>query len=326
MQGFWQRRPKNSAEGKSTDSSLQLFFRKVFLAFKKQKGKTGKTTYEDVQTAPLSEAQLLGVSAAPSHYQPAQVGVGSSQSVGKIRDHNEDTIFTFCSILADGNQDLPFGLFIVADGMGGHQHGEVASGTAIRVVADVILNRLFIPLLSLSSETRNEPIHELLESAVREAQYAVTRQAPGGGTTLTAALMLGDKITMVQIGDSRGYFIYPDGRCQAVTQDHSLVRRLIELGQLTEEEASVHPQRNVLYRALGQSEPYKPDINTHQIPCPGYMLLCSDGLWGLVPDDEIFRLITAAPNPSAAAHELVERANLNGGTDNISAIVVQFYI
>ena len=326
MQGFWQRRPKNNNEGKSTDLSLLLFFRKIFLAFKTQKSDSKKTVYEDVQTAPLSEAQLLGVSVAPSHFQPAQVGVGSSQSVGKIRDHNEDTIFTFYSILADGNQDLPFGLFIVADGMGGHQHGEVASGTAIRVVADVILNRLFIPLLSLSSETRNEPIHELLESAVREAQYAVTRQAPGGGTTLTAALMLGDKITLVQIGDSRGYFIYPDGRCQAVTQDHSLVRRLIELGQLTEEEASVHPQRNVLYRALGQAEPYKPDINTHQVPCPGYMLLCSDGLWGLVPEDEIFRLITAAPNPSAAAHELVEIANLNGGTDNISAIVVQFYI
>ena len=326
MRGFWQRNDNKGPEDKSTDSSSRSFFHKIFSVFKTQEVTTNKSVSEDIQTAPLSEAQLIGVSVTPIRYQPVQVGVGSAQSVGKVRDHNEDTLFVFNSILADGGQDLPFGLFIVADGMGGHQHGEIASGTAARVVTDVILNRLYIPLLSPSSENRNEPIHELMESAVREAQYAVTRQAPGGGTTLTAALMMGDKITIVQIGDSRGYFLYPDGRCQAVTQDHSLVRRLIELGQLTEDEAAVHPQRNVLYRALGQAEPFKPDINTHQVPCPGYMLLCSDGLWGLVSDNEIFRIVTSATNPSAAAHELVETANRNGGSDNISAIVVQFYV
>ena len=192
MRGFWQRFKNNTPSNNSTDSPSQSFFQKILSAFRSQKVSTNKSASEDVQTAPLSEAQLLGVSKAPTRYQPVQVGVGSSQSVGKVRDHNEDTLFTFHSILADGGEDLPFGLFIVADGMGGHQHGEVASGTAVRVVADVILNRLYIPLLSLSSDKRNEPIQELMESAIREAQYAVTRQAPGGGTTLTAALMLGD--------------------------------------------------------------------------------------------------------------------------------------
>lgn len=279
---------------------------------------------ENVQTAPLSEDQLQGVSKTLNSYKPTQVVVGCAQSVGMVRDHNEDALFIFNSIFADGGEDLPMGLFMVADGMGGHQHGEVASSSAIRSVAEVILNRMFLPSLVQSSENRNEPLQELIESAVREAQYTVTRRAPGGGTTLTAAILLGDKITVAQIGDSRAYFIHPDGRIQAVTQDHSLVRRLVELGQLTEEEAANHPQRNVLYRAIGQAEPYRPDINTYQVPRPGYVLICSDGLWGLVPESDIFRMITEASNPSAAAHKLVEAANANGGPDNISAIIVQF--
>ena len=296
-----------------------------FLSFiGKKKSPQPAPPSENVQTAPLTEDQLQGVSVTFKSYQPTQVAVGCAQSVGMVRDHNEDALFIFNSIFADGGEDLPMGLFMVADGMGGHQHGEVASSSAIRSVAEVILNRMFLPSLVQSSENRSEPLQELIESAVREAQYSVTRRAPGGGTTLTAAILLGDKITIAQIGDSRAYFIHLDGRIQAVTQDHSLVRRLVELGQLTEEEAAVHPQRNVLYRAIGQAEPYRPDINTYQVPRPGFLLICSDGLWGLVSELDLFRLITNAENPSAAAHKLVEAANANGGPDNISAIVVQF--
>jgi protein phosphatase len=109
-----------------------------------------------------------------------------------------------------------------------------------------------------------------------------------------------------------------------MTQDHSLVRRLQDLGQIDEKEASVHPQRNVLYRALGQSEPFRPDINTHTLPRPGWMLLCSDGLWGSVPDDEIYQIVRSASNPSAACRKLIDAANTAGGPDNISAILVQY--
>lgn len=302
----------------------QGFFSKLLKWLNKdQKGK--KPVPEDIQTRPLSDAQLTGVEQTKIQFHPLQVGVGTAQSTGRLRDNNEDTLFAFTSILADGREDLPFGLFIVSDGMGGHKNGEVASRTAVRVVADVLLSRFFLPKISDISGGSNEPIHELIESAIREAQYAVNRQAPGGGTTLTAALLVGDKLILVHIGDSRAYFLYPDGRVQAVTQDHSFVRRLVELGQLTEDEAAVHPQRNVLYRALGQPEPFKPDINTHEVPRPGFLIICSDGLWGLVPENEIFRLVTSAANPSEAAHQLAEMANLNGGPDNISVIVVQFY-
>jgi serine/threonine protein phosphatase PrpC len=163
-----------------------------------------------------------------------------------------------------------------------------------------------------------------MEQGIVEAQRAVLLNAPGGGTTLTAAMVIGDQITLSHVGDSRAYFIFPDGRIESITQDHSLVRRLQDLGQIDEKEASIHPQRNVLYRALGQREPFRPDIVTLTLPHPGYILLCSDGLWGSVPDMEILRIIYAAENPAVACHNLVEAANQAGGPDNISAILVQY--
>jgi len=108
-----------------------------------------------------------------------------------------------------------------------------------------------------------------------------------------------------------------------LTRDHSLVMRMIELGQLTAEEAQIHPQRNVLYRALGQGDPFAPDVSTSPLPDSGYILLCSDGLWGVVGEDEIVRLISKAPNPHIASQLLVDAANTNGGPDNISAILIR---
>lgn len=278
----------------------------------------------DVRTAPLSEEQLKSVSVRPVQLKPPQLIVGSAQSVGRQRDHNEDALFTLSSVLSDGTTELNFGIFVVADGMGGHEYGEVASGVAIRAMSGYLLKNLYPPYLSLDTGSQGDSLQEIMEKGVFEAQQAVLRNAPGGGTTLTAAFVLGEQVTIAHVGDSRSYFLYPDGRIQVVTQDHSLVRRLVELNQITEEQASVHPRRNVLYRALGQTEPFHPDVNTHLLPHPGYMLLCSDGLWGVVPEPEIFRIITKAPSPSVACHELVEAANAAGGPDNITAVLVQY--
>ena len=112
---------------------------------------------------------------------------------------------------------------------------------------------------------------------------------------------MGDQVTIAHVGDSRAYFIYPDGKMHTITRDHSLVRRLIELGQLTEREAASHPQRNVLYRALGQGEPFEPDVSTHQFPRPGYLLVCSDGLWGVLSDEEILAIIQSSSDPTSLA-------------------------
>ncbi|NTV35357.1 MAG: serine/threonine-protein phosphatase [Anaerolineaceae bacterium] len=294
------------------------YFRKWF-----GKKEPVKSAASDVQTAPLSEEQLKTVSAQIITYHPPQILVGCAQSIGMQRDHNEDTLFVFYSIFADGMNDIPVGIFIVADGMGGHQNGEAASGAAVKAMGGTLVKNLYLQYLGIQ-ETGGQSLMELMEEGVKSAQQSVLRKAPGGGTTLSTALLFGDQLSIAHVGDSRIYFLHPDGRVQILTQDHSLVHRLVELGQISEEEAMVHPQKNVLYRAVGQTDPYKADIHTHQIPRPGHVLLCSDGLWGVVPEADIFKIIKNAANPSAACHQLVEAANNAGGPDNITAILIQY--
>lgn len=248
---------------------------------------------------------------------------GFGQSVGKQRDHNEDALFCLTTMLTGDEVQIPFGVYIVADGMGGHQHGDIASGTAVRSMAGYILRKLYLPLLDLPQAAPGEPLQEIMQNGLYEAHKAIPKFAPGGGTTMTAVLIMGDQITIAHVGDSRAYAVYADGHMQVLTRDHSLVKRLEELGQLTAEEAAQHPQRNVLYRALGQAEPFEPDITTFPLHHPGYLFLCSDGLWGVVAEREIYRLISSSPTPEQACQKLVDAANAAGGPDNITAILVR---
>jgi protein phosphatase len=169
----------------------------------------------------------------------------------------------------------------------------------------------------------DESFQEIMQAAVGEAQRAIQREAPGSGTTLTAALVLGQQITIAHVGDSRAYFVYPDGRIEPITRDHSLVKRLEELGHITPEEAANYPHRNVLYRALGQGELLDPDIFTLGFPQPGFLMLCSDGLWGVVAEQDLVRAIVEAPNLQRACQNLITAANTAGGPDNISVILIQ---
>lgn len=286
--------------------------------------KTDVPTKPNIQTAPLTEEQLNAETHPIIRIEPPQLVVGVGQSVGQQREHNEDTVFALNATLAGISKGMPFGIFMIADGMGGHQHGEVASQTAVRVVASHLVRKLYLPFFSPEQESQNEPMQEVLREAVVEAQQAVLKAVPGGGTTLTVAFVLGSQVTLAHVGDSRAYFLYPDGRIEPITRDHSLVNRLIELGQITEAEAAVHPQRNVLYRAIGQGEPLEPDINSFPLPHPGYLMLCSDGLWGVVPETEIFRIVAQAQDPVTACQDLVAAANMAGGPDNISVILIQY--
>ena len=180
------------------------FFRNLF-------GKKPKMVV-DIKTAPLTDEQLRSVTRQPVVCRPPQLIIGSAQSNGMQRDHNEDTLFTLSSVISDGNTELPLGFLIVADGMGGHLHGEIASGVAARAMSEYIIGKLFPSLMGLHSDPQNEFIQEIMENGVKEAQQAVLRRAPGGGTTLTAALIIGEQVTLAHVGDSRAYFIYPDGR------------------------------------------------------------------------------------------------------------------
>ena len=277
---------------------------------------------DEVSTAPLTDKQIQAAVTRGMRFAPQQLISGCGQSVGKQRDHNEDSLVAFSMTVGGEGSAYPLGLYVIADGMGGHQYGEVASNVAARTLAGYLL-RKFHPTLVDGSQTVDEPLQELMRNAIDEAQRAVLKAAPGSGTTLTAVLVLGQQMTIGHVGDSRAYAIRADGRTETITRDHSLVKRLEELGQLTRSEAASHPQRNVLYRALGQGEILEADIFTTQFPQPGYLLLCSDGLWGVVSDDDLAHIVNKAPNLASACHNLVVAANEAGGPDNISAILVQ---
>jgi len=218
---------------------------------------------------------------------------------------------------------MPFGLYIVADGMGGHQYGEVASNVAIRTVGGHIMHKFQPYLFGIKPSSPDESLQEIMQAAVRDAQKNIQSEAPSSGTTLTAALVLGQQVTIAHVGDSRAYNIHPDGRAEVITRDHSLVKRLEELGHISEDEAENYPHRNVLYRALGQGDILEPDIFTVAFPETGYLMLCSDGLWGVVAEQNIYRMINEAPNLQRACQNLVEAANTAGGPDNISVVIAQ---
>lgn len=285
---------------------------------------TKKAKTEGIQTAPLEGETILAVEKIRK-FSPQQMKIGVGYSNGLQREHNEDSVFSLGSSMADINGEIRFGLFILADGMGGHSNGEIASSTAVRAFSSFMISKINSRFLGLSSESVEfSSMQELMEGALQEAQRSVVGKAPGGGTTLTAALVLGEQLTIAHVGDSRAYFLYPDGRFSLLTKDHSLVQRMVELGDLTEDEAKVHPNRNVLLRAVGQLEPFKPDIYSYPISGSGKLLICTDGLWGQVSEDNISKLLHTETDPALICQVLIQEANAAGGPDNISVIVVEF--
>jgi len=153
----------------------------------------------------------------------------------------------------------------------------------------------------------------------------VYSNVPGGGTTLTGALIVNDRAVLAHVGDSRAY-LHHDGVLRQITKDHSYVDKLVEMGQLTAEEAASHPQKNVLYRAVGQEGQLEVDTHLETIPPGGRLLLCCDGLWSMMSDDDVRRILGSAPTPQAACDQLVETANAAGGRDNITAVVVEYAV
>lgn len=279
---------------------------------------------EPATTAPLTDQQIESILHGEGiQFDLHQLVAAAGQSVGKQRDLNEDSLLSITATLAGNSGSLPFGLYIVADGMGGHQYGEVASNVAIRIVGGHIMRKFQQYLFGIKPSSPDESLQEIMQAAVKDAQKTIQSEAPSSGTTLTAALVLGQQVTIAHVGDSRAYNVHPDGRVEVITRDHSLVKRLEELGHISEDEAENYPHRNVLYRALGQGEILEPDIFTVAFPQTGYLMLCSDGLWGVVTEQDIYRMINEAPNLQRACQNLVEAANTAGGPDNISVIIAQ---
>jgi len=274
--------------------------------------------------APEASSPLLSEMMREEEKSPGGISlwVGKASDVGRVRERNEDAFLTLESTFMHDSEVLPFGLFIVADGMGGHESGQIASALSTQVVAEEIMRRVYLPFLRGDALNAGaQPVNEALTAAISAANEAVHQAVPDAGTTLTCALVLGTNAYIAHVGDSRAYLLR-QGHLEQLTQDHSLVARLIELGQISPEEALDHPQRNVLYRAVGQVSNLEVDTYLQSLPRGSSLLLCSDGLWGAVPQEEITRIITAAPSPQIACQRLVAAANARGGEDNITVVLI----
>ena len=294
--------------------------KKIFQFFRR---KLSRDRAAVIETSPLSAEQISKIMDSDADGHVGQIISGSAIDVGRRRENNEDALLSFSGTLAQNSKNQAFGFYAVADGMGGHRNGELASENALRGLGDFVMSKLYHPLFGPNPKPPQKSLREIMEEGFIEAHKQVQRSAPGGGCTLTAALVFGSQLVIAHLGDSRAYSVYKDGRIQALTSDHTLVNRLVELGEITPEEALVHPQKSVLIRALGQGTHVEADIFTSLMPQQGYLLLCTDGLWGVLSDKKIQQIINSAPSPNKAAELLVEAANKAGGPDNISLILIQ---
>ncbi len=267
---------------------------------------------------PIKHEKKVGL-----NHLPSGLHVGKLSDVGRERERNEDSFCQFEALLQHDLGSEPFGLFVVADGMGGHQKGELASSLAARTTATSILQQVYLPYLTNDPNANNQPLNEALITAVQNANEAVIKVVPDSGTTLITALVMGHNAYIAHVGDSRAY-VFKQGELKQITQDHSLAQRLEEIGDATPEE--VAQAQNVLYRAIGQSSSVDVDTHMQHLPAGASLLLCSDGLWGPVNDNSIKEILESTYTPQEACKQLITMANNNGGPDNITAIIVSMGI
>lgn len=226
--------------------------------------------------------------------------VGATTDIGQVREGNEDAI-----LINDP-------LYAVADGMGGHRGGEVASNLALQTVEQMFAERQ--GTLTEQVERANRAVFERSQS---------DRDVSGMGTTLTAALIEGGAVRLAHVGDSRAY-LFRGGKLQLLTEDHTLVHRMVVEGEITETEAENHPHRSVLTRALGVEGDVRVDETKVAVQEGDRLLLCTDGLTGMLSEDQIESILQDVRDPQEAVDRLVREANRAGGIDNITAVIIDF--
>ena len=283
----------------------------------------------DLVSVPLA----AGSKSSPTPGGEIVVRVFGRTDVGKMREHNEDAFVV--ADLTRGNATLQpevrahsvggrGSLFMVADGMGGAAAGEIASAMAIEAVlrevtealasADVPTEDAFATGIKRATATANAEIHAF---ALQHPEFR------GMGTTATVAGVLGDTVYLAQVGDSRAYLVR-GGIAAQITKDQSLMQKLVEAGELTQEEAEQSERRNIILQALGPEPNIKVDLTAQQLRRGDTLVLCSDGLSGQVKPEEIAQIVTDEPDLVAACKRLIDLANDNGGPDNITVIAARF--
>jgi protein phosphatase len=273
------------------------------------------------------------------------VRLGHATDVGKVRELNVDSLLVLNLTQYFESVQTNIGLFIVSDGMGGEAAGEVASRVTVRAIAEWITDKLISASLKsthgerIAAETETGGIRlasstgadvrasELLTNAIIHANQEVLQYARhnphtrGLGATVTAAMLVGNSLTVGHVGDSRAYVVTQRG-IEQISEDHSIVERMVREGQIERDEARFHPYRNVIYRSIGCREEIEIDIVRYMLRPGDSFVICSDGLNGMLTDAEIHEIVTRNAEPSQAARELVVAANAHGGEDNISVVVV----
>jgi protein phosphatase len=229
---------------------------------------------------------------------------------GKVRPHNEDNFA--CQDFGGRS------LFVVADGMGGYDAGEIASRIAVNTVCKELGRHA----------THNEDLKNLVEFVARLANVEVRKEGwekkSNMGTTLSFALVEGTTAHIANVGDSRVYWI-DNGSITQITEDHSLVAKLVSTGKMTKAEARNHPKSNLLYRTIGTDEEIRVDTFTVNLEKGGSLLLCTDGLWGELSDEEIHGICSTEKESEKICAKLLRMANEKGGKDNVTAVVVKAF-
>lgn len=239
--------------------------------------------------------------------------------IGKKRGRNEDAIFV---------SDEPVGilpnLYVVADGMGGHKAGGMASKLAIEAFCD------YISTHGQTGVKTREDVAILLKMGIRHANYRIFEKSKedeeygGMGTTLTVATFIDNILYLAHVGDTRLYLINEQNIHQATT-DHSLVQEMLDQGVISERESKGHPQRHIITRAVGTYAKVKVDTLMYDINKVDYILLCSDGLTSMLSDDELYKIIYSEETLEDIVDKLIDRANEKGGLDNIAVIIAKKY-
>jgi len=242
--------------------------------------------------------------------------VSGLTDTGQVRNHNEDVLFHSTEPVGP----LP-NLFIVADGMGGHNAGEVASSKSLEHCCNFIRNST-----DPVSATPND-IRDILVAAAQQANRNVfelsvsNREYSGMGTTFSACAIIGNTLVVAHIGDSRIYTISPGGITQ-ITTDHTYVEEMVQAGKISRSEARTHPRRNVLTKVLGCDPMTAADGTIHSLEGVDSVLLCSDGLTDMITDEQILEIVTQNTSIEARSEVLINAANQEGGRDNITAIII----
>jgi serine/threonine protein phosphatase PrpC len=275
---------------------------------------------DQASTAPLDPRRVTGEKPDGSR---RHISSGVAQAKGIGRASNTDALLLLTGS-SDGNDELPdFGLYCISDGIGDEPDSLKASSIAVRSIGRNMAQGAILDFLEPDPLAHLRSLQEMMRLAIQQANREVRARAEGSAATLTTALVFDEQMILGHVGDTRAYIVDADGIRQ-ITRDHSLVQELVETGSISPEDALAHPQRDVLWNAMGKAIDVKVDIHVEAIPRKGFLLMCSDGLWSTLSEDEIQQSAEGDPSPQAYCEALVQKAEQANAANDVSVVAVYF--